>query len=106
MEGVPKEILVTERQIAEAVAEPISQIVDAVKVALEQTPPELAADMVDKGVVLTGGGGLMRNLDKNLRKMTGLPVLIAEDPLTCVVLGTGRCLEEFSTYRGILIESH
>ena len=106
MEGVPKEILITERQIAEAVAEPVSQIVEAVKIALEQTPPELAADMVDKGVVLTGGGGLMRNLDKNLRKMTGLPVTIAEDPLTCVVLGTGRCLEEFQTYRGVLIESH
>src|SRR4030095_10996018 len=92
--GVPKEIVISERQIAEALAEPVGAIIEAVKVALEQTPPELAADIVDKGIVLTGGGALLGNLDYVLRHSTGLPVSIADDPLSCVALGTGRCLEE------------
>ena len=83
-----------ESQVAEALAEPVSQIVDTVRVALEHTAPELAADIVDKGIVLTGGGGLLPNLDEVLGEATGLPVAIAEDPLSCVVLGGGRCLEE------------
>ncbi len=102
MNGVPKEITITERQIAEGLADPVSQIVEAVKVALENTAPELAADIVDKGIVLTGGGALLTNLDQVLRDATGLPVSIAENPLACVVKGTGKALEEFSTFRNVL----
>ncbi|MBF0251610.1 MAG: rod shape-determining protein, partial [Alphaproteobacteria bacterium] len=93
MNGVPKEIVISERQIAESLAEPVGAIVEAVKVALEHTAPELAADIVDKGIVLTGGGGLLGNIDHVLRHATGLPVSIADDPLSCVVMGTGRALE-------------
>ncbi len=94
MNGVPKEIVVSERQISEALAEPVSQIVEAVKSALENTAPELAADIVDKGIVMTGGGALLSNLDYVLRYATGLPVTVADDPLTCVAIGTGQALEE------------
>ena len=102
MHGVPKEIIVTERQIAESLADPISQIIDAVKVALENTAPELAADIVDRGIVMTGGSALLKNLDVVLRQATGLPVTIAEDPLTCVAMGTGRTLENLRFYENIL----
>ena len=91
--GVPKEIVLTESQVAESLAEPISQIVEAVKIALECTPPELSSDIVDKGIVLSGGGALLHNLDVVLREATGLPVFVADDPLSCVVLGTGKALE-------------
>jgi len=106
MNGVPKEIIITERQIAESLAEPISAIIDAVKVALEHTAPELAADIVDKGIVLTGGGALLGNLDYVLRHATGLPVSIADDPLTCVARGTGRSLEEFQKLKGVLVSMY
>ena len=106
MNGVPKEIIITERQIAESLAEPISAIIDAVKVALEHTAPELAADIVDKGIVLTGGGALLGNLDYVLRHATGLPVSIADDPLDCVVLGTGRSLEEFKKLKDVLVSMY
>jgi rod shape-determining protein MreB len=102
LNGVPKEITITERQIAEALAEPVSAIVEAVKVALESTPPELAADIVDKGIVLTGGGALLSNLDQVLREETGLPVSIADDALSCVALGTGRTLENTKNMRHML----
>ena len=102
LNGVPKEITITQRHIAEALAEPTSQIVEAVKVALEATPPELAADIVDKGIVLTGGGSLLANLDQVLREETGLPVSIADDPLSCVALGTGRVLENPKSMRHVL----
>ena len=101
--GVPKKLVISERQIAESMAEPISAIVDAVKVALEQTAPELAADIVDTGIVMTGGGGLLGNLDYVLRHATGLPVSIADDALTCVVRGSGRALEEFKNLKGVLV---
>ena len=97
LNGVPKELIISERQIAESMAEPVSAIIEAVKVALEHTAPELAADIVDKGIVLTGGGALLSNLDYVLRHATGLPVSIADEPLSCVVLGTGRALEETKT---------
>ena len=106
MNGVPKELVISERQIAESLSEPISQIVEAVKVALEHTAPELAADIVDKGIVLTGGGALLSNLDLVLRQATGLPVSVAEEPLSCVALGTGRCLEEMKTLRNVLINAY
>ena len=94
MHGVPKEIIINQVQVAEALSEPVGAITEAVKVALEHTAPELAADIVDKGIVLTGGGGLLTNLDQVLRNETGLPVMTAEDPLSCVALGTGRSLED------------
>jgi rod shape-determining protein MreB len=103
LNGVPKEIVISERQIAEGLAEPVAAIVEAVKVALEHTAPELAADIVDKGIVLTGGGALLGNLDRVLRYSTGLAVSIADDPLTCVALGTGRALEEMRSLKSLLI---
>ena len=102
MNGVPKEITITERQIAEGLADPVAQIVEAVKVALENTAPELAADIVDKGIVLTGGGGLLSNLDQVLRNATGLPVSIAENPLPCVVKGTGSALHNLPKFKNVL----
>ncbi|MBT5895985.1 MAG: rod shape-determining protein [Rhodospirillaceae bacterium] len=99
MNGVPKEIMVSQRQIAESMAEPVGAIVEAVKVALEHTAPELAADIVDKGIVLTGGGALLGNLDFVLRHSTGLPVSIADEPLSCVALGTGRVLEDMKKFK-------
>ncbi|MBE9555055.1 MAG: rod shape-determining protein, partial [Proteobacteria bacterium] len=103
MNGVPKELVVSQRQIAEALAEPVSAIIEGVKMALEHTAPELAADIVDKGVVMTGGGALLGNLDFVLRHATGLPTSIADDALSCVALGTGRCLEEMRTLKDVLI---
>ena len=102
MNGVPKELIISERQIAESLAEPVGAIIEAVKVALEHTAPELAADIVDKGIVLTGGGALLGNIDFVLRHATGLPVSIADDPLSCVVLGTGRALEEMKRLKDVL----
>ena len=102
MNGVPKELVISERQIAESLAEPVGGIIEAVKVALEHTAPELAADIVDKGIVLTGGGALLGNIDFVLRHATGLPVSIADDPLSCVVLGTGRALEEMKRLKDVL----
>jgi rod shape-determining protein MreB len=106
MNGVPKELIISERQIAESLAEPVAAIVEAVKVALEHTAPELAADIVDKGIVLTGGGALLSNLDHVLRYATGLPVSIADDPLSCVALGSGRALEEMRTLRNVVINAY
>jgi rod shape-determining protein MreB and related proteins len=102
MNGVPKELIISERQISESLAEPVGAIIEAVKVALEHTAPELAADIVDKGIVLTGGGALLGNVDFVLRHATGLPVSIADDPLSCVVLGTGRALEEMKRLKDVL----
>lgn len=102
MYGVPKEIKITERQISEALAAPIAQIIESVKDTLEHTDPELASDIVDKGIMLTGGGAMLRRLDEVLRKATGLPVSVAENPLQCVVLGTGRSVEEIEKFENIL----
>ena len=106
MNGVPKELLITQRQISESLAEPVGAIIEAVKVALEHTAPELAADIVDKGIVLTGGGALLGNMDMVLRNATGLPVSIADEPLSCVALGTGRALEELKALRGVLYQQY
>lgn len=92
--GIPKTIEICSEEIREAIAEPVNTIVEAVRVALEKTPPELAADIVDKGIVLAGGGALIRNLDILLREETGLPITIAEDPLCAVVLGSGKALDQ------------
>jgi len=103
--GVPKEITVTEDHIAESLAEPVLSIVEAIKTALETTPPELAADIVDKGIMLTGGGALLRNLDIVIREETGLPVTIADNPLCCVALGTGKALEYASSLIHVLTDT-
>ena len=102
MNGVPKELVISERQVAESLADPVGAIIETVKVALEHTAPELAADIVDKGIVLTGGGALLGNMDYVLRHATGLPVSLADDPLSCVVLGTGRALEEMKRLKDVL----
>ena len=102
MNGVPKEAEITEAMVADALSEPVQAIIDAVKTALEAMPPELAADIVDKGIVLTGGGALLRNLDVVIRERTQLPVTIADDPLKCVVLGSGKVLENYSSMKGVL----
>jgi rod shape-determining protein MreB len=104
IEGIPKTLTITDAEIREALAEPISLIVNAVRVALERTPPELSADIVDRGIVLTGGGSLLKNLDRLLREETGLPVSVAEDPLSSVVLGTGKMLSDFELLRKISLD--
>jgi len=102
--GVPKNLLLDDSDVLEALVEPVNAIVEGVKVCLEQTPPELSADIVDKGIVLTGGGAMLSGLDTLLRDETGLPVTVAENPLHCVVLGSGRVLEELDKMRGVLFE--
>jgi rod shape-determining protein MreB len=104
IEGVPRTITVDDSEIREALAECVATIMNAIRVALERTPPELSADISDRGIVLTGGGALIKNLDKRIRQETGLPVSIAEDPLASVVLGTGKMLTEFKLLRRIAIE--
>lgn len=104
LDGIPKPLVVSSEEIREALSKPVGVIIDAVRQALEQTPPELAADIVDRGIVLTGGGALLRNLDKRLREETGLPVLIADDPLSSVCLGAGKMLDDFSLLRRVAID--
>ena len=103
VEGVPKTLAISDEEIREALSEPVSTIVEAVRMALERTPPELSADIMDKGIVLSGGGSLLRGLDQRLRNETGLPVVLAEDPLSSVVLGTGRVLEDIDLLRKVSI---
>ena len=105
VEGVPKAIEINSIEIREALEEPISQIVDAVRTALEKTPPELAADIRDRGIIMTGGGALIRGLDVRLREETSLPVFLADDPLTCVVRGTGKVLDDMEKYHKVLLTS-
>ncbi len=104
LEGVPKTITVDDSEIREAISECVAIIVNAIRMALERTPPELSADISDRGIVLTGGGGLLKNLDKRIREETGLPVSIAENPLESVVLGTGKMLSDLKLLRRISIE--
>ena len=104
IEGVPKTITIDDSEIREALAESIATIMNAIRVALERTPPELSADISDRGIVLTGGGALIKNLDRRIREETGLPVSIADDPLASVVLGTGRMLNDFALLRKVAID--
>ncbi|HUX10937.1 MAG TPA: rod shape-determining protein [Terriglobia bacterium] len=104
LEGVPKTIAIDDSEIRDALSECVATIINAIRVALERTPPELSADISDRGIVLTGGGALLKNLDKRIREETGLPVSIAEDPLASVVLGTGRMLTDFNLLRRVAIE--
>ncbi len=101
--GVPKTLVIDSDEIRSAISEQVDAIVEAVKMALELTPPELSADIVDRGIILTGGGGLLRNLDKRLNKETGLPIIIADDPLSSVVLGSGKALENINVLREVFI---
>jgi rod shape-determining protein MreB and related proteins len=101
--GIPKTLEISSEEVMQAIAEPVNSIVNAVKIALERTPPELAADIVDRGIVLAGGGALLKNLDKLLREETGLPIIVAESPLTAVVLGSGKALEELDLLREIAL---
>ena len=103
VKGIPKTITVSDAEIRDALAETVNVIIEAVRVALEQTPPELSADIVDRGIVLTGGGSMLKNLDKRLREETGLPVAMAEDPLSSVVFGAGNMLSDFDLLRKISI---
>lgn len=103
--GLPKNITITQEEIRGALDEPITAIVDAIKFTLEKTPPELSADIMDRGIMLTGGGALIRGLDKLITRETGIPVFVAEDPLDCVALGTGKVLEEIETLKKVLINS-
>jgi rod shape-determining protein MreB len=100
-EGIPRSFTISSNEILEALTDPLNSIVSSVKSALEQTPPELAADIAEKGMVLTGGGALLRDIDRLLMEETGLPVIIAEDPLSCVVRGSGKALEKMERLVGI-----
>jgi rod shape-determining protein MreB len=102
--GIPKTIEITSEEVREAISEPVNTIVEAVRVALEKTPPELAADIVDKGIVLAGGGALIRNLDILLREETGLPVMIADDPLCAVVYGSGKALDQIEILTSVAMQ--
>src|SRR5213079_3196976 len=101
--GLPKTIVVSSEEIRRAVEEPVNAIVDAVKSTLDRTPPELAADIMDKGIVLTGGGALLKGLDERLKHETGMPVHIADNPLSSVAIGSGKCLEEFEVLQRVLV---
>lgn len=103
--GLPKELHISSMEIREALREPINAVVDSIKYTLEKTPPELAADIMERGIMLTGGGGLLRGLDKLINEETGIPVYVAEHALDCVVLGTGKVLEEIDTLSNVLLSS-
>jgi len=103
--GIPKTMEVGSDEIRDAMSEPVNTIVEAVRIALERTPPELAADIVDKGIVLAGGGAYLKNLDILLREETGLPVVVAEEPLSCVVLGSGAVLDQLDLLRQVAVAS-
>lgn len=102
--GVPKEMILSEREISESLAEPVSEIIEAIKTALESAPPELSSDIVERGIVLSGGGALLKNLDQEISNLTGLPVFVAEDPLLCVINGIGKVLENIKEFRGVLFK--
>jgi len=102
--GIPKILTIDSEEICLAISEQIEAIVETVKIVLEQTPPELAADIVDSGIVLTGGGALLKNLDKLLREKSGLPIIVADDPLTTVALGCGKALDSIEILREVVID--
>ena len=100
-EGIPKVIVVDDQEIREALEDVVSAIINAIRVTLEKTPPELSADIIDRGIILTGGGSLLKNLDKRIREETKLPVFITDDPLTTVVLGAGKLLDDIELLKKI-----
>src|SRR3990167_4652326 len=104
--GLPKTVTVTTEEIREALSEPLSTILEAVRIAFERTPPELSADLIDRGLILAGGGALLRGLDKLISEETGLPVHIADDPLTAIALGTGRYLSDFNLLKRLSVNTN
>ncbi len=103
--GLPKTLVVSSQEIRMAIEEPVAMVIEAVKTTLDKTPPELSSDIIERGIVLAGGGALLRGLDERLRHETGMPVHLTEQPLTCVAIGTGRCLEEFDSLKKVLLSS-
>jgi rod shape-determining protein MreB len=101
--GLPRTVVVSSAELRQAIEEPLHNIIDAVRSTLDQTPPELAGDIMDRGIVLTGGGALLRGLDERLRHETGMPVHVAEDPLSSVAFGAGKCVEEFEALQQVLV---
>ena len=101
--GLPKTTVISAEEIRRAIDEPLNVIVDAVKTTLDKCPPELAGDVMDRGIALTGGGALLRGLDERIREETGMPVHVADNPLDSVALGTGKCVEDFDTLRQVLV---
>ena len=104
--GLPRTIHIRAEEVRKAIEEPVNNIIDAVKNTLDRCPPELAADVMDKGMVLTGGGALLKGLDERLKHETGMPIHVAETPLSCVAIGSGKCLEEFEVLKRVLISSN
>ena len=105
IDGIPKTVEVNSIEIREALSEPINTIIESIKMTLEQTPPELASDILDRGIILSGGGALSRRLDDRIMQETHLPVNVADDPLTCVVRGTGKILGDFPMFQKVLLKS-
>jgi len=103
--GLPRNIVITSEEVEEAISDSIREIIDVIKMTLEKTPPELSSDIAEKGIVLAGGGALIKNIDKLISLRTGMPVYIAEDPLDCVVKGTGKTLEDLERLKHVLINS-
>ena len=101
--GLPKTIVISAEEVRRATEEPLNSIVDAVKTTLDKCPPELAGDVMDRGIALTGGGALLKGLDERLREETGMPIHMADNPLDSVVLGTGKCVEDFDALRQVLV---
>jgi rod shape-determining protein MreB len=102
--GLPKMVTVSSEEVREAISEPVSQILEAVRITLERTPPELSADLIERGIIMAGGGSLIRGLDKLIQDETGLPVHVADDPLTAVALGTGKVLDEIKYLKRVVIQ--
>jgi rod shape-determining protein MreB len=100
--GLPKTVVISTEQVREAIEEPVQAIVDAVKVTLDRTPPELAADIMEQGIVLTGGGALLAGLAQRLEMETNMPIIVADDPLNCVAIGSGMCLEDLAVFERML----
>ena len=103
--GLPKTIVITSEEVRRALDEPVTQIIDAIKSTLDKTPPELAADIMEQGIMLAGGGALLLGLPERLQAETGMPIKIAANPLHCVAIGSGQCLEEFEALKGVLFSS-
>jgi rod shape-determining protein MreB len=103
--GLPKTIHITAEEVRKAIEEPVNAIVDAVKNTLDRCPPELAADIMDRGMIVTGGGALLKGLDERLKHETGMPIHVADNPLSCVAVGSGKCLEEFEVLKRVLVSS-
>ena len=104
--GLPKTAVISAGEVRHAIAEPVGAVVDIVKTTLDKCPPELAGDVMDRGIALTGGGALLRGLESRIREETGMPVQVADNPLDSVVLGTGKCVEDFDTLRQVLVPDH